>query len=185
MPQRYIIAGCNGAGKTTASMTLLPEVLGIREFVNADAIASGLSPLNPEGVAIEAGKLMLNRIYYLMSQGLDFAIETTLSTKSYQGLVQKAKKLGYEITLLFLWLNSPELAKERVKSRVQKGGHNIPDDVIERRYWRGIQHLTQLFIPICEKWYVYDNSEERFSRIADFEKIYEVEVWQKILTYEN
>lgn len=93
MPQLYIIAGCNGAGKTTASMTLLPEVLGIREFVNADAIASGLSPLNPEGVAIEAGKLMLNRIYYLMSQGLDFAVETTLSTKSYQGLVQKAKKL--------------------------------------------------------------------------------------------
>jgi predicted ABC-type ATPase len=86
---------------------------------------------------------------------------------------------------LFLWLNSPELAKERVKSRVQKGGHNIPDDVIERRYGRGIQHLTQLFIPLCDKWYVYDNSEERFSRIADFEKIYEVEVWQKILTYEN
>lgn len=131
-------------------MTILPEVLGIREFVNADAIAAGLSPFNPESVAIEAGRLMLQRIRQLIDNQVDFAIETTLSTKSYTRLIEEAKHKGYEITLLFLWLNSPELAKERVQSRVQKGGHSIPNETIERRYWRGIQNLTKLFIPIAK-----------------------------------
>ena len=185
MPQLYIIAGCNGAGKTTASMTILPEVLGIREFVNADAIAAGLSPFNPESVAIEAGRLMLQRIRQLIDNQVDFAIETTLSTKSYTRLIEEAKHKGYETTLLFLWLNSPELAKERVQSRVQKGGHSIPNETIERRYWRGIQNLTKLFIPICERWYVYDNSNEDFVRIADFENVYDSQIWQKLQTNET
>lgn len=159
MPNLYIIAGCNGAGKTTASMTVLPEVLDCTEFVNADEIAKGLSPLNPEEVAIEAGKLMLKRIDYLLSNKKSFAIETTLSTKSYRNLVLRAKERGYKNILLFFWLPSPEMAMQRVASRVAAGGHNIPQDVIYRRYWLGLGNLFNIFIPIVDFWSLYDNSE--------------------------
>lgn len=110
MKHLYIIAGCNGAGKTTASMTILPKSLLVKEFVNADEIAKGLSPFNPEGVAIEAGRLMLERIKYLMDKGESFSIETTLATRSYVNLVREAKALGYQVHLIYFWLNSPQLA---------------------------------------------------------------------------
>lgn len=158
-PTLYIIAGCNGAGKTTASMTVLPEVLDCREFVNADEIAKGLSPFNPEEVAIEAGKLMLQRIGYLLSKHVSFAIETTLATKSYKHLVEKAKTLGYNVILLFFWLPSPEMAEQRVASRVASGGHNIPREVIHRRYWAGLKNLFGIFTSIVDSWSFYDNSE--------------------------
>src|ERR1700761_9296441 len=106
MPNLYIIAGCNGAGKTTASYTILPEILNCREFVNADAIAAGLSPFNPENVAIEAGRIMLTRIKALMQAGEDFAIEITLATKSYISLIKEARNLGYKVTLVYFWLSS-------------------------------------------------------------------------------
>lgn len=134
----YIIAGPNGAGKTTASFTVLPEVLDCREFVNADEIAKGLSPFNPEEVAIQAGKLMLQRIDYLLKSRETFAIETTLATKSYKNTIEKAKALGYAVILLFFWLPSPQMAEQRVAMRVKEGGHNIPKDVIYRRYWAGL-----------------------------------------------
>ena len=121
----YIISGCNGAGKTTASYTVLPEILDCREFVNADEIARGLSPFNPEGMAIEAGRLMLRRIEELLNRNETFSIETTLATKSYLNLVQRAQAKGYQVHLLFFWLRTPELAVLRVAERVQKGGHNI------------------------------------------------------------
>ncbi len=158
MPNLYIISGCNGAGKTTASLTILPDILACREFVNADNIAFGISPFNVEGVAIEAGRIMLRRIDELISQKEDFAIETTLATRSYVALVKNAKEQGYEVTLLYIWLNSPELAKQRVAERVKKGGHNIPIDVIERRYYKGIQNFFKLFMPICNRWIFIDNS---------------------------
>lgn len=157
-PNLYIIAGCNGAGKTTASMTVLPEVLECEEFVNADEIAKGLSPFHPEEMAIEAGKLMLTRIDTLLSQGKSFAIETTLATRSYKTLVHRAKESGYVVTLLFFWLPSPEMAEMRVASRVASGGHNIPKDVIHRRYWLGLQNLFTIFAPIVDYWSLYDNS---------------------------
>lgn len=157
-PNLYIIAGCNGAGKTTASMTVLPEILNCREFVNADEIAKGLSPFNPEEVAIEAGKIMLQRIDLLLSRGVTFAIETTLATKSYKDLVLRAQSLGYEVTLIFFWLPSPQQAEQRVALRVASGGHNIPRDVIHRRYWRGLQNLFDIFAPIVDRWSMYDNS---------------------------
>ncbi len=125
MPNLYIIAGCNGAGKTTASYTVLPEMLDCREFVNADSIAAGLSPFNPESVALEAGHIMLNRIDFLMQTGQDFAIETTLATRSYVDLIKRARKIGYKATLVYFWLSSPEEAKHRVALRVSKGGHHI------------------------------------------------------------
>ncbi len=123
MKNLYLIAGCNGAGKTTSSFTILPEILNCKEFVNADEIARGISPFQPEKVSIQAGKLMLKRIDELLEHGVDFAIETTLATKNYVKFIERAKLKGYNVTLLFLWLNSVELAINRVKIRVVEGGH--------------------------------------------------------------
>ncbi len=184
----YIIAGCNGAGKTTASLNILPNVFDCREFVNADAIAVGLSPFQPEKVAIEAGKLMLQRIEHLLINQEDFAIETTLSSRSYLKLIDKAHKLDYEVTLLFFYLNSVELAKERVKIRVIKGGHSIPEDVIERRYKRGIENLEN-YIEKCDNSFVYDNSDEIsnivFKKTSNSFTIYDKKTWQLILNLMN
>lgn len=156
----YIIAGCNGAGKTTASYNILPQILDCNEFVNADEIAKGLSPFQPEKVALQAGKIMLNRIDELIRQGTDFAFETTLSTKTYQQTVLKAQEKGYFVSLLFFWLNNVQLAKQRVVFRVQEGGHHIPDEVIERRYQRGLKNLFELYMPICDNVMLFDNSDE-------------------------
>jgi predicted ABC-type ATPase len=157
LPNLYIIAGCNGAGKTTASFTILPEMLNCKEFVNADSIAAGLSPFNAESLAIEAGRLMLSRIHELMKAGVDFAFETTLSTRSYVSLVKAAQEAGYKVTLLFIWIDSPTTAMQRVAERVVRGGHSIPFEVIERRYYRGLFNLINLYIPICDAWMVVNN----------------------------
>ena len=119
---------------STASYTVLPEMLGCKEFVNADEIAKGLSPFNPESVAIEAGRLMLQRMDDLLAEGADFAFETTLASRSYVKFVERAQAKGYFVTLLYFWLPTPEQAIERVATRVSEGGHNIPSDVIRRRY---------------------------------------------------
>lgn len=183
MHNLYIISGCNGAGKTTASFTVLPEMLNCREFVNADEIARGISPFKPESVAIQAGKIMLNRIDDLLLQKVDFAIETTLTTKSYLNTIKKAKALGYQVTLLFFWLNDVELAIERVKTRVLEGGHNIPEEVIRRRYAKGMQNLPQ-FIGHSDFWFVLNNSYEELCFIAEGNKseitIFEKEIWKKL-----
>ena len=157
MPNIYIIAGCNGAGKTTASFTILPEMLNCKEFVNADSIAAGLSSFNPESVAIEAGRLMLSRIHELMTARVDFAFETTLATRSYVWLVKAAEHVGYKVKLVFIWLDSPLTAIQRVADRVAEGGHDIPNDIIERRYFRGIFNLISLYIPVCDSWIVVNN----------------------------
>ena len=162
----YIIAGCNGAGKTTASMTILPKALLVREFVNADEIAKGLSPFNPEGVAIEAGRLMLERIDCLLKRGESFSIETTLATRSYINLVRRAHAEGYQVHLIYFWLKSPELAMQRVAERVAHGGHNIPQDVIVRRYSAGISNLFNLFMNEVDSWMIYDNSDNDREEIA-------------------
>ena len=154
----YIISGCNGAGKTTASYTVLPEILDCREFVNADEIARGLSPFNSDSMAIEAGRLMLKRIEELLEKEETFSIETTLATKSYINLVRRAQAKGYSVKVLFFWLNSPELALQRVAERVAKGGHNIPEPVIRRRYVAGIRNFFRLFMSEVDYWDIYDNS---------------------------
>ena len=143
MPSIYIIAGCNGAGKTTAAYNLLPKVFKTVEFVNADEIARGLSPFNPAGVAFQAAKIMLERLKHLISRKKSFAFETTLSGLTYLKFIQSAKLKGYDVTLFFIWLNNFELAKKRVVARVNKGGHNIPEDVIERRYAKGIKNFSK------------------------------------------
>ncbi|PCJ24170.1 MAG: zeta toxin [Flavobacteriales bacterium] len=167
MKKLYIIAGPNGAGKTTASYTILPEIFNCKEFVNADEIARGISPFNSENVSIQAGRIMLKRISELLEKGNTFALETTLSTKSYIQFIKKAKENNYEIILLFLRLNSSNLAIQRVKTRVEEGGHNIPTDVIIRRYNKGLSNLFQLYIAAVDKWFLVDNSGEKFEFIAE------------------
>jgi predicted ABC-type ATPase len=162
----YIIAGCNGAGKTTASFTILPEIINCKEFVNADEIAKGLSPFQPEKVAFEAGRIMLNRINELLSANATFAFETTLSTKSYKNKIIDARKKGYTITLLFFWLQNIELAKERVKIRVSEGGHNIEPEIIERRYINGIKNLFEIYIPLVDGALIFDNSTGKREYLA-------------------
>lgn len=184
----YIIAGCNGAGKTTASYTVLPEILECREFINADEIAKGLSPFNPGSVAIEAGKLMLRRIDELLGQRVSFSIETTLAAKSYAKLVRKAQRIGYEVCLMFFWLNSPELAANRVAKRVSLGGHNIPTATVYRRYCAGIKNLFGIFMPIVDRWILIDNSNASSVTVAKGnreirELVFNVELFNKIKEY--
>lgn len=184
MKKLYIIAGCNGAGKTTASYTILPEILDCKEFVNADEIAKGLSPFQPEKVSLEAGRLMLTRIKALLESGETFAFETTLSTKSYVNFIKKAKEEGHQITLLFFWLNSPELAVSRVAIRVKEGGHNIPENVIRRRYQNGLTNFFNLYISIVDDWMFINNSGEPYQIIAegssDDLEITNNELWKKL-----
>jgi len=183
--QLFIIAGPNGAGKTTASFTILPEILKIKEFVNADEIAKGISPFNPEGAAFTAGRVMLTRINELIEQGESFAFETTLATRSYHKLIDKAHSLGYKVVLLFFYLNSPRLALARVKLRVKHGGHSIPKDVIFRRFERGLNNLCSQYISKADIWYIFDNSTNMPQLIAEGAKatgektIYDEKNWKK------
>ena len=150
MPNLYIIAGCDGAGKTTAARTILPEMLNCTEFVNTGSILAGLPPAYPEHGFIESGRIALNRIKLLLKRGEDFAIETTLAGKCHAGLIKKAQSSGYKVLLIFIWLNTPEYAIQRVANRVSNGGHNVPDVVIKRRFERGRYNLHSLYIPICD-----------------------------------
>jgi predicted ABC-type ATPase len=170
----YIIAGCNGAGKTTASFTILPEILNCKEFVNADEIAKGLSPFQPEKVSFEAGRIMLKRINELLETNENFAFETTLATKSYKSKVINAQEKKYTVTLLFFWLQNVDLAIERVKTRVIEGGHNIETEVIKRRYINGIKNLFEIYIPIVDEVMIFDNSYGKPELIA--EKTLETEI---------
>jgi predicted ABC-type ATPase len=169
-PNLYIIAGCNGAGKTTTSEVVLPEILNCYEFVNADNIARGLSPFNVEKVAIEAGRIMIRRIYELLEQGVDFAIETTLSSKNYIRLVQEAQQTGYKVSLIFIWLESPKHALERVAVRVSRGGHAIKEEDVIRRYYRGLDHLLHDYLLLVDFWVVVNNTDGTLDEIAEGEK---------------
>lgn len=175
-----------GPEKTTASMTLLPEVFESYEFVNADMIAAGISPLRPEsGSGFEAGRIMLKRINELLKQKLDFAFETTLATRSYVSLINKAKKMDYEICLLFLWTPSFEFSIKRVALRVSKGGHHIPDNVVERRYHRGLNNFFNLYTPIVDRWMMFDNTENEPTIISEFsvefgKQVKNNEIWNNI-----
>lgn len=155
----FLIGGCNGAGKTTASFNILPDILQCKEYVNADEIARGISPFQPEKVAFEAGRIMLHRIDELIEQGEDFAFETTLSTRSFKGTIEKANSQGYSTTLIYFWLESTDLAIKRVQTRVEEGGHDIPRDTIIRRYHRGLNNLFTLYQDVCDLILVYDNSK--------------------------
>ena len=167
MPRLFIISGCNGAGKTTASYTLLPEMLECRQYVNSDEFAKGLAPFDPESVSVQASRRMLMRIRYLFSKKEDFSIETTLATRSLLKMIREAQAEGYFVTLMYFWLNSPDLAVARVKARVEAGGHNIPEETVRRRYRVGIKYFFRDYAPLCDRWILADNSQVPFRVIAE------------------
>lgn len=190
MPNIYIIGGPNGSGKTTVSLRLLPNFLECFEYVNADAIAAGMSQFNPESVAILAGRLMIQRLRTLSDSGTDFAFETTLAARNFARFLRNCKIKGYTINLIYFWLQSPELAIERVQRRVESGGHSIPEDVIRRRYDRGRRNLTSLYLPLCDSWMVYNNSSPALLLVARKNAqgepiIYERETWYQIIEESN
>lgn len=191
MPRFFIISGCNGAGKTTASYTLLPQLLNLHTFVNADEIADELSPQDPKRESLRAFRLMLERMDQLIARGEDFAVETTLATKSLAGIIENAQQLGYKVGLLYFWLKSPELAVKRVAIRVASGGHNIPESTIVRRYWQGMQNLRDIYIPRCDSWVLIDNSATDANWIAERKTgeetpvIYNKRLYNLILNPEN
>lgn len=190
MPKLFIICGCNGAGKTTASYTILPEMLNFGEFVNADEIAKKLDPFKPEDAALRASRLMIERIDELLSKKADLAIETTLATRTLVKIIKDAKVLGYTITLIYFWLNMPELAIERVRLRVASGGHNVPEETIRRRYSQGISNLFSLYLPIVDYWILIDNSNVKIELIAEggkdiLTKIHNKTLYNLLIHYER
>ena len=158
-PLVVVIAGPNGAGKSTSAPRLLRDTLEVKEFVNADAIASGLSAFNPAEVAIQAGRLMLSRIKALAESKEDFAFETTLASRSFAPWLSKLGRDGYSVHIAFLALPTPELAVARVAGRVSLGGHAIPEPVIRRRYRRGLVNFFNLYQPIASTWEFSNNIE--------------------------
>lgn len=158
-PNVVIIAGPNGAGKTTTAPALLRDILDIPFFINADIIAQGLSGFNPESAALQAGRIMLERLKTLAAQEADFAFETTLAARSYAAWIRGLQRAqGYSLHVVFLWLPRSEMALARVRSRVRRGGHNIPEDVVHRRYEAGLRNFFTLYMPLTASWRFYDNS---------------------------
>lgn len=155
-------------------------MLNCKEFVNADEIAKGLSPFQPEKVSFEAGRIMIERINDLLDSKKNFAFETTLATRSYQSKIFLAKEKGYNVTLLFFWLQNVILAIERVRTRVLEGGHHIETEVIKRRYTRGIKNLFDIYLPIVDEVMIFDNSKGKPDLIAEKNIYSEVEVLNEV-----
>lgn len=185
MPEIYVFGGCNGSGKTTFATTFLSALPGV-EFVNADIIAVDLNPQDVDVVAIQASRLMLERLKVLSARNTNFAFESTLAARSFARFLKECKNKGYKINLVYVWLESAELAVARVARRVESGGHNIPTDTIVRRYERGRKNFLELYLPIVDRWIVYDNSKQR-QKIAEKPSkqptiVYHQQIWQQIVT---
>lgn len=164
-PSVVVIAGPNGAGKSTTAPALLADVLGVSEFINADVIAQGLSAFNPEGAAIEAGRVMLTRLKELAASRANFAFETTLASKTFAPWITRLCQGGYEFHLVFLYLPSADMAVERVADRVRAGGHHVADEVVRRRYVGGIRNFFRLYRPLASSWRFYDNADRSGPRL--------------------
>jgi predicted ABC-type ATPase len=158
-PLLVVVAGPNGSGKSTAAPRLLRDALAVREFVNADPIAAGLSAFRPESVAIAAARIMLARVRALAAAQTDFAFETTLASRSFAHWLAGLQRNGYHVHLVFLWLRSAELAVTRVAERVRLGGHDVPAAVVRRRYQAGLINFFQLYLPLANSWQLFDNSD--------------------------
>lgn len=186
-PVVVMVAGPNGAGKSSIAPRLLAQALGVLEYVNADVIARGISGFNWDGAAMSAGRIMLARLDELARERVSFAFETTGASRSFETRIVGLRKTGYRFLLMYVWVQSGEIAKERVAQRVLLGGHNVPEDTIRRRFDRGLANFFELYRPIADEWRFYDNSgagdailvaEGGLSRS---ETIYGAETWQKVL----
>ena len=155
-----IIAGPNGAGKTTVAREFLPHEAACPVFVNADLIAAGLAPFAPESAAVQAGRLMLSELERHFQAGSSFAFETTLSGRAYLRHIARWQQAGYEVKLIFLRLSSAEEAVARVAQRVRQGGHDIPPEVIRRRFVAGLENFQRYYAPAVDVWALYDNAGE-------------------------
>jgi predicted ABC-type ATPase len=186
-PVVIVLAGPNGSGKTTASRTVLAERLGVLTFVNADVIAQGLSGFSPEAVALEASRIMLDRIHRLADQRASFAFETTLAARGLARWLRGLKSSGYRVELAYFWLTSVELNVARVAYRVSQGGHSVPEKTIRQRYKRSAQNFFGLYHPLASLWQVYDNSRQGPPRLvasgddAGLETVLDADVWQALL----
>lgn len=186
-PSVVVIGGPNGAGKTTISREVIAEILKIGEFVNADVIAQGLSGFEPEKAAMQAGRIMLSRLRELAAERREFAFETTMASRTFAPWLSSLISGGYEFHLVYVWLRSPELAIRRVRTRVRRGGHFVPDEIVTRRYARGIHNFVHLCLPLATRWRVYDNSSasgpDRVASggIGERPTIMNARVWQRIL----
>jgi predicted ABC-type ATPase len=165
-PTIYLIAGCNGAGKTTFAKEFLPSI-GVVRFLNADEIARGLSPLKPEAVAFKAGRLLLTELRELIDRQETFALESTVSGRTYVNLFENAKQRGYSIELHFVWIPDVREAIRRVRQRVAEGGHDVPAKDIRRRFARSIQHLLNDYASLANKWFLWDNSTPPAKLLAE------------------
>lgn len=174
-PKLYVIGGPNGSGKTTFAQTFLPEYVKCIEFVNADLVAKGLSPFAPEKTAIQAGRLVLDRIHSLSNRGLDFGFETTLSGKTFVRLFKNLKEKGYRIHLFFLWINSVKLALERIETRVRHGGHDIAEPIVRRRFCKSLSNFFEMYQALADSWAIFDNSGDSPRMIA-FEESGKLEI---------
>ena len=159
-PELFVIAGPNGSGKTTFALRFLPQEAQGCRFVNVDLIAAGLSPFNPDEVATGAGRIFLQRIHELAAGRVDFGFETTLSGRTYAALLTDLRKSGYRITLFFLWLPSVSLALKRIAERVGRGGHDVPAQVVRRRFARGVHNLFHVYKALCDVIIIFDNSQD-------------------------
>lgn len=184
-PSVVILAGPNGAGKSTAAPALLQGALAVNEFVNADVIARGLSAFDPDAVAIAAGRVMLVRLRELAVQRNSFAFETTLASRTFAPWLRNLAASGYDIHLVFLWLSSAELAIERVADRVRNGGHNIPVEVVRRRYLAGIRNFFSLYQSLTTTWVIYNSSGPQPTVVAEGlesqpQRVYDTDIWMTV-----
>jgi predicted ABC-type ATPase len=177
MPKLILIGGPNGAGKTTFAREILTTDLKGMRFLNADEIARGLSPFDPDRVARRAGRILLEEIDEAIANARDFALESTLSGRAHTHILRQAKDAGYEITLHFLWIPSAKVSLARVRQRVKKGGHNVPVADIMRRYDRIMRNLVELYLPLADRWGMWSAEELTFAGLAssDTHAIFDVE----------
>jgi len=168
-PDLYIIAGPNGVGKPTFAREFLPDYAECKNFINADLIAQGVAPFSPETVAFRAGRLMLDEINHYVKRGESFGLETTLSGRSYLGLIRRLKEHGYRVHFFFLMVPTVDLALTRVRGRVSEGGHNIPDPVVRRRFGRSLQNFFAYYRQLGDSWILFDNSGAT-PKVVAFEK---------------
>jgi predicted ABC-type ATPase len=168
-PTIYLIAGCNGVGKTTFAKTFLPREAKCLNFLNADLIAQGLSPLNARAAAMKAGRLLLAEFHTFLRRHETFAFESTLSGTTYVGMLKQAKRQGFRLYLHYLWLPTPAIAIARVRERVKKGGHDVPESEVRRRFGRSLRHFVGDYAPLADRWAVWDNQTSPPQLMAESE----------------